>query len=484
MTAKANIAPNYVQPLSDVIKDDWCHVTFFRKKRNSTQWQRILECPPKISVSDSLKIELLFLESPLSITHIRNVYTKLFLSSSAIKDNESAKYMKSVETGINQEFYREPLIVVLRNPFGTIITGYTLREFKINARYNFELKDFTHNQEGTYYLEIRWKNHPLLIKKIIVEAPKPLKSFRLELEYGLNIFNPNTEAFHNIIVDIAIPPQIPSYQHVKSIKWFNSKTNGHIDYKTVKKEHLTFDEYGNTYLRIKIKEIAPYSGVQIGYKATATTSAEVYDFSELIPVPPSLFEESTPPQVLREYQQWLQHEPGIEIDDPEVRLQLKEIFDRSYSYKDWWTFLFESIQFIWSKLDYQIQEEEKGAKFALKTGQGDCTEFASTFVALCRIRGIPARLRAGLMLSSQKSWNRHTWAEVYHAGLNKWFQVDPTLRTIGHEPNKVILLTNTNWIQKDGEREIQIRFSSPKEAEKYRRSREFHISYNFIGKIN
>lgn len=65
-----------------------------------------------------------------------------------------------------------------------------------------------------------------------------------------------------------------------------------------------------------------------------------------------------------------------------------------------------------------------GALAALEAGSGDCSEYSSVFVALCRAAGIPAQVVVGYVVD----WHTtplHAWAEVYLEDLG-WVQFDPT----------------------------------------------------------
>ncbi|MDR1797356.1 MAG: transglutaminase family protein [Clostridiales Family XIII bacterium] len=61
------------------------------------------------------------------------------------------------------------------------------------------------------------------------------------------------------------------------------------------------------------------------------------------------------------------------------------------------------------------------AEDALAAGVGVCQDFTHVFLALCRLRGIPARYCNGLLVGEGVS---HAWAEVYDGGV--WRGVDPT----------------------------------------------------------
>jgi hypothetical protein len=75
---------------------------------------------------------------------------------------------------------------------------------------------------------------------------------------------------------------------------------------------------------------------------------------------------------------------------------------------------------------------DRGALYALKRKRGDCTEYMSLFVALCRASGIPARRIGGYVCAGDmilKAGDYHHWAEFY--GGEGWQSVDPQKRVFG-----------------------------------------------------
>jgi hypothetical protein len=70
--------------------------------------------------------------------------------------------------------------------------------------------------------------------------------------------------------------------------------------------------------------------------------------------------------------------------------------------------------------------DERGALYAFKKREGDCTEFMSLFVALCRANEIPARRIGGYVITSNailKPNEYHNWAEFHENG--SWKIADP-----------------------------------------------------------
>ena len=67
---------------------------------------------------------------------------------------------------------------------------------------------------------------------------------------------------------------------------------------------------------------------------------------------------------------------------------------------------------------------------ALRTGKGDCTEFAVLLAALARAQGIPARVVVGMAYSARftgnrDSFNPHAWVQVYDG--RRWQSYDAAL---------------------------------------------------------
>ena len=63
----------------------------------------------------------------------------------------------------------------------------------------------------------------------------------------------------------------------------------------------------------------------------------------------------------------------------------------------------------------------------LESRQGDCSEHALLFVALCRAAGIPARQCSGYVCVGS-DWGAHAWAEIW---TGTWIGADPTTGEIG-----------------------------------------------------
>jgi len=83
---------------------------------------------------------------------------------------------------------------------------------------------------------------------------------------------------------------------------------------------------------------------------------------------------------------------------------------------------------VLDNMEYSIlSRKDWGAVKAVQLGKGDCTEYSDLFVALCRAKGIPARVASGYTVGfgSASTSTRHNWAEVYLQEYG-WVPFDPT----------------------------------------------------------
>ncbi|MCP4189604.1 MAG: transglutaminase domain-containing protein [Planctomycetaceae bacterium] len=77
-----------------------------------------------------------------------------------------------------------------------------------------------------------------------------------------------------------------------------------------------------------------------------------------------------------------------------------------------------------------------------KTRSGDCTEHAVLAAAICRARGIPARIVIGLVyVPSQSGFAFHMWNEVWVR--DQWIPIDATLGRGGIAADHLVLATSS-----------------------------------------
>lgn len=168
------------------------------------------------------------------------------------------------------------------------------------------------------------------------------------------------------------------------------------------------DEWGNTVLSFRLNELAPYERRLIRVRA----DLEIAEGPQSMP--------------LADRGIFLSPEPYIEIDHPrlEVAAGLSRRADKESSLRAAYEWVIAQLE-----RDNYI-EDDRGALWALRNGQGDCTQQMYLFVALARLHGVPARGIGGYVLSSGSRsvspTDYHNWAEVYLDGA--WHVVDPDKR--------------------------------------------------------
>ncbi|MCM2250783.1 MAG: transglutaminase-like domain-containing protein [Ramlibacter sp.] len=122
---------------------------------------------------------------------------------------------------------------------------------------------------------------------------------------------------------------------------------------------------------------------------------------------------------------WLGPQRNIESDHPliaEAAAPLRRPTSRESA--------LEAYRWVASRMTYTgYLSEDSGALIAFRTRRGDCTEYSSLLVALCRACGVPAR-RVGGYVSDRSIAPRpsdfHDWAEVWIEG--RWRIADAQLQ--------------------------------------------------------
>ena len=121
------------------------------------------------------------------------------------------------------------------------------------------------------------------------------------------------------------------------------------------------------------------------------------------------------------FSEYLQSEKFIEKDDPLIQQVAARITTSSEV-----STVKAIYDYVADNMDYGgYNKELLGAAVAIRDKKGDCDEYATLFVALCRAKKIPARVVSGYTVE----WHttpKHTWAEVYMKEWG-WVPFDPTL---------------------------------------------------------
>jgi transglutaminase-like putative cysteine protease len=128
----------------------------------------------------------------------------------------------------------------------------------------------------------------------------------------------------------------------------------------------------------------------------------------------------------REAAQYLNPEPLIESDAPEIRAEADIAIGSATTARDKAERITRHVNAI---LDKKPTVSLPSAREVLRTKIGDCNEHTALFVAMARSVGIPSRIAVGLVYI-HGAFYYHAWPEVYiDEGKNRglWLPVDPTL---------------------------------------------------------
>ncbi|MEW5801615.1 MAG: transglutaminase domain-containing protein [bacterium] len=172
---------------------------------------------------------------------------------------------------------------------------------------------------------------------------------------------------------------------------------------------LITDDSGNQILAFSFENLPPYA-IKI-----ITIRAEL-EFSEL--------SNQLPGQDTRAF---LLAEEYIESDNPEL-----SGFARGFQGPEPSKVVENIFHWITENIKYMgYVKNNRGALYAFRNRQGDCTEFMNLFIALCRANTIPARGIGGYVCpesSTLKAGEYHNWAEFFEDGL--WKIADPQKKAL------------------------------------------------------
>jgi hypothetical protein len=133
--------------------------------------------------------------------------------------------------------------------------------------------------------------------------------------------------------------------------------------------------------------------------------------------------------------QHLRSEPGIDVGNAEISDLAKQVGDGHAGH--------ELAQELYEHVEQQIAAEpavpgsSRSAVECLRRGSGDALARSRLIAALCRNRGLPARLLTGLVLADGEEQSPHTWVEVFADA--HWLPACPTHHHFGHVPPSYVI---------------------------------------------
>ena len=208
-----------------------------------------------------------------------------------------------------------------------------------------------------------------------------------------------TPGLDQTTLTILVPKTVPQRQKVVSLTYSKPPSE-------------EFDADGNHYARFTMDNPPARTVITIDGQAEAYR----FDLNTVKTVnPPNLAN-------AQDLQMWLADEKYLEKNAPPIQTAAQSITG-----SDDITELRNIMAFVTKTLrESGFSSADRGALWAIQNKNGDCTEFAELFVALCRAKNIPARYcegyLVGLVPANQPS--AHNWAEAYTKQYG-WVRFDP-----------------------------------------------------------
>lgn len=235
------------------------------------------------------------------------------------------------------------------------------------------------------FFTLAWMNRSFEEASIVEIEDSEVKT----LKFVFEVINESNQAIKNSVFQTYFP--------------IDSETQSVVDFKVSREYSIISGDNGNRVLESNIDFIAPYGTKKI------TISTEIKNSKNL---------ESSR---LSQRENYLVAEKFIEVDDEKIFLLAKQLSGatKRQTAENIYNWVTKNIR------DSGYVSQDKGARFALETRKGDCTEFMYLTIALARAAGIHSRGIGGYVYKQStvaKSADYHNWAELFFDG--KWQIVD------------------------------------------------------------
>lgn len=231
-------------------------------------------------------------------------------------------------------------------------------------------------------------------------------------------------------VYVSIPEDLPQQQIL-------SKTFGPAIFDVLK------DKWGQSYAHFNYQDI----------EAGSTISSTMIVDAKISEINYSIFPDrcgtltQIPPRIRRTY---TENGSKYQTDDPYIQELAREIAGDERN--PYWIArkIFDHVR---DALEYKLEGGWNVAPVVLKRGTGSCSEYAFSFIALCRAAGLPARYVGSVVVRRDDASLDdvfHRWTEVYLPNYG-WIPIDPSrgdkplprdrAMSIGHLANTFLITT-------------------------------------------
>lgn len=242
---------------------------------------------------------------------------------------------------------------------------------------------------------VKQQTPPTLVQPTTGENIPNFEQFQYRFSYDINVQGTVTDLFFRI----PVPMGESEKQYILNNKITIKPTKTYYDGATM------FAEFNFPELKSQKLTIA-HEG---------TTNVRTYDLktAKLI---------NKNPHIENNLNRYLVEEDKIEINDPIVKSYASKIKGETRE-----EIVQNIYEFTQKHMTYKHLQGVSGAKKALKDRVGECSEFSAIMIALCRAKGIPARVVIGHIAREQNT--KHNWVEVYFDEYG-WVTFDPTAQPV------------------------------------------------------
>ena len=197
----------------------------------------------------------------------------------------------------------------------------------------------------------------------------------------------------------------------QSVWWYGpmrrTGTQELLDVRVSLPHELSFDAFGQTIIAVHLPQLAPFATRLISIAASLALRSE--PINEPIALASA----------------WLGEERFVETGDASIRA-LANVLRRD-SQRETARAIYD-----WVRLNVEYDRyraDDVGAREALRSRRGDCTEYAYLCTALARVNGIRARTVGGYVIAADtapRAADYHNWAQLHLLGA--WRTVDAQLQ--------------------------------------------------------
>jgi transglutaminase-like putative cysteine protease len=266
---------------------------------------------------------------------------------------------------------------------------------------------------GKYSWGLAWKDGHLLnvdyqddaLYELVVKDNRQFKTYdprRATIDFTSEATISGTGEVKSLDINYAVPPDRPNQSLLKPIVY------------SPQPSRFAKDRWGQGIAVFHFEDLKPPGGIEVSMRLSIETSAIRYflypeDVGSEIPV-----------DIKRLY---LADEIKYDIANPYIQKIVKDVVGEETNL--YWKAR-RLFQYLIDNMEYVLSGGWNTAPTVLKRGNGSCSEYSFSYIALCRAAGVPARYVGSLVVrGDDASYDDvfHRWCEIYLPGYG-WVPVD------------------------------------------------------------